>query len=52
MKAVGITLIDTQMVTNLTAAFGAYEIPLEQYQTLLADLRDDKPTPGIFAKLS
>ena len=30
MKAVGITLIDTQMVTNLTAAFGAYEIPMEQ----------------------
>ncbi len=52
MKAVGITLIDTQMVTNLTAAFGAYEIPMEQYQMFLADLRDDKPTPGIFAKLS
>lgn len=52
MRTVGIALIDTQMVTNLTAAFGAYEIPLEQYQGLLAELRDDKPTPGIFAKMS
>jgi len=48
MKSAGITLIDTQMVTNLTAAFGAYFIPLEEHQKLLGELRDDKPTPGIF----
>ena len=48
MKAAGIILIDTQVVTNMTAAFGAFEIPFEQYQTLLTELRDDKPTPGIF----
>lgn len=48
MRAVGIQLIDTQMVTNLTASFGAYEIPQEEYLARLEELRDDKPTPGIF----
>ena len=52
MKAVGIVLIDTQVVTNLTALFGAYEIPQREYQNLLESLRDDKPTPGIFQVLA
>ncbi len=48
MKAAGITLIDTQVVTNLTESFGAYEIHQQAFQKLLEELRDDKPTPGIF----
>jgi leucyl/phenylalanyl-tRNA--protein transferase len=52
MKTAGILLIDTQVVTNLTASFGAYEIPMKEYQKLLEELRDDKPTPAIFQSLA
>ena len=35
LKALGVVLIDTQMVTNATAAFGAVEIPSKEYIRLL-----------------
>jgi leucyl/phenylalanyl-tRNA--protein transferase len=35
LKSLGVVLIDTQMVTNATAAFGAVEIPSERYIQLL-----------------
>ena len=35
LKTLGVVLIDTQMVTNVTAAFGAREIPSEEYICLL-----------------
>ena len=35
LKTLGVVLIDTQMVTNATAAFGAREIPSAQYIRLL-----------------
>ena len=40
-----VEIIDTQMVTNLTKSFGAHEIPIAEYLSLLKKLRDDKPTP-------
>lgn len=47
LKNYGVVLIDTQMVTNLTAAFGAYEITVEEYINQLKLLRDDKPSPDL-----
>ena len=35
LKSLGVVLIDTQVVTNATAAFGAGEIPSERYIQLL-----------------
>ena len=35
LKTLGVVLIDTQMVTNATASFGAREIPSEEYICLL-----------------
>ena len=35
LKTLDVVLIDTQMVTNATAAFGAREIPSAQYIRLL-----------------
>jgi leucyl/phenylalanyl-tRNA--protein transferase len=35
LKTLGVVLIDTQVVTNATASFGAREIPSEEYVTLL-----------------
>lgn len=52
MRSVGIELIDTQMVTNLTASFGAYEIPQAEYLKMLSRLRDSKPTNGIFDEIN
>ena len=37
LKALGVVLIDTQMVTNATAAFGAVEIPSKEYIRLLKE---------------
>ncbi len=50
LQAIGVTLVDTQMVTNLTASFGAREIPRQEYLALLEQGRDDAPTPGIFPR--
>ena len=36
LEALGFVLIDTQMVTNLTASFGAIEIPRAEYLQLLS----------------
>ena len=50
MAAAGIVLIDTQMVTNLTASFGAREISRGEYLLWLENLRGDAPTPGLFSQ--
>ncbi len=50
LRGHGVTLVDTQMVTNLTASFGAREIPRREYLALLEEWRDDSPTPGIFPR--
>lgn len=39
LREMGIVLIDTQVITNLTASFGAYEIPSAEYISLLEQLR-------------
>jgi leucyl/phenylalanyl-tRNA--protein transferase len=35
LGSMGVKIIDTQMVTNATAAFGAHEIPAAEYLKLL-----------------
>ncbi len=44
LQKAGIVLVDTQMVTSLSASFGAREVPREQYLARLEELRDDQPT--------
>ena len=39
LRQAGVVLLDTQMVTPLTASFGAYEIPRAEYLELLARYR-------------
>lgn len=39
LRRAGVVLIDTQMVTPLTASFGAYEVTREKYLALLAEYR-------------
>ena len=41
----GVELIDTQVITNMTASFGAYEIPLQEYLQRLRELRGNAPAP-------
>ncbi|MBR4673107.1 MAG: leucyl/phenylalanyl-tRNA--protein transferase [Victivallales bacterium] len=41
----GIELIDTQVITNMTASFGAYEIPIQEYLLRLKELRGNTPVP-------
>ena len=43
LRANGVELIDTQMVTPVTASFGAYEVPAAEYYQLLKRLRSDQP---------
>ena len=45
LAAHGVELIDTQVVTNMTASFGAYEIPFADYLRRLEALRGDRPEP-------
>ena len=41
LKNAGVKVIDTQMVTNATAAFGAKEIPSAEYIELLKQYGGD-----------
>jgi len=41
LKGLGVTLIDTQMVTPMTESFGAYEIPRAEYLRMLEELHGD-----------
>ncbi len=43
LRANDVELIDTQMVTPLTASFGAYEVPASEYYAHLKRLRSDQP---------
>ncbi len=45
LAAHGVELIDTQVITNMSASFGAYEIPIQEYLQRLKELRGDVPAP-------
>ena len=45
LAAHGVELIDTQVITNMSASFGAYEIPIQEYLQWLQELRGDAPAP-------
>ncbi len=47
LQKYGVQLIDTQMVTPVTQAFGAREVPNTEYFRMLASLRDLKPSPDL-----